>query len=1062
MLAHAPLAVDRRAFIQRLESREESLAKSFERAAELHHFRAAIGCGAWQATYRELNIAANRLAHALLHRGTPGDRIAVLMLHDGPAIAAVLGTLKADRIIVALHPGDPPIRLKQLMADAEPSVLITDFAHRELARRIIGPNCELVYFEDAIASGCAENPSIATKPEQTAFLAYTSGSTGRPKAVMMTHSQFQRNVLIHTEAMEYTADDRIPLFGSLRGGQAVTLTWCALLNGAALYPFPVIVKGVAGLAGWMMEHDITIYVSSASIFRSFVKTLANDFKFLSIRAVRLASEPVTAEDFGRFQKHFTKRCLFVHTLSCSETCNIAVSRRLPHDQVADGCLPIGVLSNGIEVLFLNDEGQPVAPGQVGEIVVKSRYVAAGYWRNPTLTAERFSEDLDGNGTRLVHTGDLGRINSHGMLEFCGRKDALVKIRGNRIELSEIERALLELPGVSHAAVEAIARESHEPALVGYVVSNTQLWSPSRLRSALRGTLPDYMVPSKFVVLDEFPFTPSGKVDRQKLRQIAPSTFEGQPDGQPWTDTESLLAKIWTEAFGVEISRNADFFDLGGDSLIAAVVGARIHAELGIELNMQLFVDYPILAEFASSAIDERPVRRIDHPSPLLPARSNEPAPLSFCQERLWYISQTVGKSSAYTTARAHRILGPLDIEILRACTSYICGRHEIMRTTFAEVDGRPVQIVHPARPIALPFLDLTGSPDPEIEAALACKTHVAWIFDLTRGPLIRFFLIRLREDEYWLLRTAHHIICDRHSWVVYFRELSLLYEAKICGNRPPLPEIAPLQYRDWAFWERQTLDREGGRKEAITWWRDTLSGSPRLLQLPFRRGKTVAQVDPAEGVIRWATEPPISQQLDAFAQMQGATPYMVRLAAFVALITAETGELDVAIGTHVTNRNRIELQNMFGYFANLATLRFQCEPQESFRNWLRIVRRRVMETQIRSGIPYEELRKELLREGVTMPEISVIFSISHHHEPVEFAGLKVTRLKWLTETMPWGFSMNLDQDDAEHDWCTSFDARIYDPVGVHGFIDRFHRLLCAVSREPDFSVAQLVAMASGH
>src|SRR5262249_36654228 len=209
------------------------------------------------------------------------------------------------------------------------------------------------------------------------------------------------------------------------------------------------------------------------------------------------------------------------------------------------------------------------------------------------------------------------------------------------------------------------------------------------------------------------------------------------------------------------------------------------------------------------------------------------------------------------------------------------------------------------------------------------------IFDLTRGPLMRFLLIQLRQDEYWLLRTAHHIICDRQSWIVYFRELSLLYEAKLRGNKPPLSETASLQYGDWASLERQALYRGASRKEAVSWWRDALFGAPCFLQLPFMRAETRAGLDPAQGVIRWASEPAISRQLDAFARMQGTTPYMVRLAAFVALIAVEAGESDVVIGTYVTNRNRIELQDMFGYFANLATLRFHYQPHAPFREWLR-------------------------------------------------------------------------------------------------------------------------------
>ena len=286
-----------------------------------------------------------------------------------------------------------------------------------------------------------------------------------------------------------------------------------------LCPYPLRARGIAGLADWIIARGLTVYVSSASIFRTLVKTIDDRLVFANVRAVRLASEAVTADDFRAFRQHFPRTCIFVHTLSSSETSNIAWSRWTQDDNIPEGVLPVGHFSRDMEVSLLGDDGQPVARGEVGEIVVKSRYLANGYWRDPELTAERFSADLDGNGTRLVRTGDRGRINADGLLEFCGRKDDRIKIRGNRIELLDIERAFEGLPGIDRVAVVAVARDNHEPVLVAFVVKkgNASLTAP-RLRHAVRANLPLHMVPSRIVFLDSLPYNKGNKIDREALRQ----------------------------------------------------------------------------------------------------------------------------------------------------------------------------------------------------------------------------------------------------------------------------------------------------------------------------------------------------------------------------------------------------------------------------------------------------------------------------------------------------------------------------------------------------------------
>jgi amino acid adenylation domain-containing protein len=1054
------LEPDRQDALRTLREADETLTTCFERVVAIHGLRTALVSDRWQPTYAELNRTANRLAHAIVARGgAPGDRVAILMEHDAPAVTAVVAVLKAANVVVALNPSHPAERLRQIVEDSEPNIIVTDLANRQLAADIAGPRRAILNFEDGSAEGSDLNLSIVIPPDQTAVLGYTSGSTGRPKAVMMTHDKFRRNSTIHTEAMSYTAEDRLPLFGSLSNGQGISNICCALLNGAALCPFPVVVRGVTGLADWIECHRLTVYSSSASIFRNFITTLREGLIFHRVRAVRLSSESATSNDFQMFQKHFPDDCVFVHTLSSSETGNIAWSCRAKYDNVPEGRLPVGLPSRGHEVLLLDANARPVRPGEIGEIVVRSRYLSKGYWRDPELTARRFSGELDDRGTRLVHTGDLGRINSDGLLEFYGRRDDQVKIRGNRIEIGEIEQALHKLHGIKRAMVEVIARPAHEPVLVGFVtLHGSYAWSATKLRRALRAALPDAMVPSEFVILDAFPLTPTGKIDREKLRQDHRPARDPTKTPQLKTESERLLAGLWADIFELsDIDRDDDFFALGGDSLLAAVVGARVHEAVNVTLDLGMFADHSTLAGLAR-VLDELRTAGADGSAAITPVPHDKPLPLSLFQERIWNFCQRTETAAGYVFTRSHRVLGPLDGDLLRDCINDLARRHECFRTTFHLLEGRPVQIIHAVAPDHLSFLDLSGSDNPEQEADRIFKTEARATIDLDQLPIVRFKLVRIRHDEHWLFRVGHHLIADGSSWNRYFRELALLYEAKLIGNEPALSDPMPLQYADYAVWQRKALAADGSLfREVTNWWRDILARPRRIGDLPFRRAEPPADVDPAQGTIPWQLEPNLVRRLDELARGAKVTDFVVRLAAFSALLADETGERDVVIGTYFVNRSRWATQDMLGLLTNLALLVFEIDSEMTFRTLLSVVMDTVFKTERRSEIPHEKLCEHLQTTGVRAPEVRVIFSMASDHSDVHFSNITLRRRPPEVARMPWGFTFYMDERIPDN--CSAvFDASLYDPAGVRRFIARYRRLADAASQQPDLRLGELLAM----
>lgn len=370
-----------------------------------------------------------------------------------------------------------------------------------------------------------------------------------------------------------------------------------------------------------------------------------------------------------------------------------------------------------------------------------------------------------------------------------------------------------------------------------------------------------------------------------------------------------------------------------------------------------------------------------------------------------------------------------------------------------------MQVIHTKAPIDLPFADLCGARDAGEEAGLLLKREAVQISDLSRLPLMRLALVRIGENEHWLMRAAHHIIYDAWSWKVYLEELASFYEARIRGQPSPAA-FERLQYADYAVWQRSALDPKGRGFQAIAqWWKDHLHGAPRVLALPCKRKKPSVGLDPAQGLLRWGMDPETSRLLHDLQASEGKTYFVVRLAAFVALLVLETGQPDVVLGTYVTNRNSMALQNVIGFFVNLLTLRFKFQREATFREWLSIVGKKFVETEARSQFPYEEMRKEARRHGVTPPDIQVIFSVARRRKPIKFADLQISwldpQLDRSIDSMPWGFSINLDENDELQGCFVTFDANLYEPEGVRGLVRRYLSLLDTVARNPDVRLAAL-------
>lgn len=528
------------------------------------------------------------------------------MRQDGTSIAAIIGVLKAGGIVVVMNSSDPQVRLDQIFADAEPRLVITDSANHELAVRVAKNDAAVVSF-DPRSSAPELNLNLTIAPDALAFLIYTSGTSGKPKGVMQSQRTVLHNALRLSRGLEVTDEDRIILLASPSGGQGVSTIWCALSNGAAIYPFAASEQGIGSLKDWMNTNKITIYVSAVSIYRHFMKSLGDVDVLPHVRLVRLGAEKAIASDFAAFRKHFSDQCILLNSLSSSETGNVAQHRFDYGNTPSGGALPVGMPATGMEILLLDDHGREVAPDQIGEIIVRSRYLSPGYWRNEALTAERFSCDPASDGAWRFRTGDFGRKDATGALIFTDRKDNRVKINGYRIELAEVENALNTLSGVHQAVVCARTDNGGNTKLVGYVVPRAgEERSSTDLRQKLFSLLPNYMAPSQFIFLDELPLTPQGKLDYQRLPPAHDANNASRTILPPRDVVERNLVKVFETVLAISpVSRSDDFFDLGGTSLQSVQAMAAIEEVFNIALPPSILADRstveklaPLLAEHA--------------------------------------------------------------------------------------------------------------------------------------------------------------------------------------------------------------------------------------------------------------------------------------------------------------------------------------------------------------------------------------------------------------------------------------------------------------------------------
>jgi len=584
------------------EEIEQSIPDRFEQQVRKNGNRLAVKSQNHQFMYDELNKAANRVARTILnHSGEEPVPVALLFEQDTSLIAALLGALKSGNFYVPLDPAFPSSRTAFILKDSGVKLILTDRKNIPLAHELSQGICQVVNYNDIDPDISDVNLGLSISPDQYAWLLYTSGSTGQPKGVIQNHRNVLHFVMNYTNGIHICPDDRLSLLRHISIFGAVRDILGPLLNGATLLPFDVRNEGIAHLANWLIREGITISFFGSPLFRYFLDNLTGEKEFTALRLIRLGSDSVRKKDVENFKKHFPPHCLLVNGLSSTETGTVRRYFMDKDTECLTSTVPVGYAVEDAEVLLLDEHGDEVEAGQVGEIAVRSRYLALGYWKRPDLTEAAFMEDPEDGTRRIYRMGDVGRMSPDGQLEHLGRKDFQVKIRGYRIEVTEIEMALLNHDAVREAIV--VAREDHagEQRLLAYLVP-TGCFIPTvrELRSFLNERLPDYMIPSAIVILDTLPLTPNGKVDRRALPTPGGERPELEtPFVAPRTPVEKALAQIWADVLSLDqVGIHDNFFELGGHSLLATQVISRVINAFNVKLPIKSLFESPTVADMA--------------------------------------------------------------------------------------------------------------------------------------------------------------------------------------------------------------------------------------------------------------------------------------------------------------------------------------------------------------------------------------------------------------------------------------------------------------------------------
>ncbi|MBL1100668.1 non-ribosomal peptide synthase/polyketide synthase [Streptomyces coffeae] len=1027
----------------------------------------AVACAGASLTYAELDARAGRLAHRLAAEGAGRERhVALALPRSLDMVVAIVAVLKTGAAYLPVDPDLPTARIAHLLADAVPVLVVTT---RELAPRCAGDVAPLCLDDPEVVADLASRPATVPAgsgplPDSPAYTIYTSGSTGLPKGVVVPHRNVVRLFTATAPWFGFGPDEVWTMFHSYAFDFSVWEIWGPLLHGGRLVVVPYAVsRSPEEFLRLLAEERVTVLSQTPSAFAALMRADEEcPGTELALRTVVFGGEALDPRRLaGWYARHQDTAPLLVNMYGITETTVHVTYTALDRDGAAraNGS-GIGTGIPDLRVYVLDDRLQPLPPGAVGELYVAGAGLARGYLRRPGLTASRFVADPFGPaGGRMYRTGDRARWTADGTLEYLGRADQQVKIRGFRIEPGEIEAALTAHPDVADAVVTVREDQPGVRRLVAYTVAAEASAPPSvtALRETLERTLPAHMVPAAYVPLDALPLTANGKLDRKALPAPGADGFATRGERiAPRTPAERTVAGVWAEVLGAgEVGAEDNFFALGGDSILAIRVASRLRAAFGAEVSPRVLFTHATVAALAAALTAPAGATAARNTIPSLPRGGD--LPLSYPQQRLWFLDSFDDDGTEYLTPFALRLRGPLDTAALGAALDGLVARHESLRTTFAEVDGRGVQRVREPYRVELPVHDLSGLPEPErareLDRLLARET--ATPVDLRTGPPLRTSLIRLADTDHIVTLTMHHLVTDGWSTAVISTDLTELYTAAVTGRGPELPEL-PIGYADYAAWQRDPRGGAAAVEAQLDHWRERLAGLVPL-ELPTDRPRPPVQSRNG-ALLEFTLDAELVARLRETGRRADGTLFTALLATCQVLFARWSGQEDIAVGTVTSGRERPELEHLVGMFVHTLVLRNRVRADRPFRELLSEVRATVLDAFAHQDVPFERIVDELQPERDTSRSPLFQVMVALHN-----LGGEVPRLPGLTvEAVPMpgrttGFDLGIDFVEHE-DTLTAFveySTDLFDTATVERMARQLRLLLAAVARDPERTVGEL-------
>ncbi|WP_404483121.1 non-ribosomal peptide synthase/polyketide synthase [Pseudomonas sp. HT11] len=985
-------------------------------------------------SYCELNRRANRLAHRLIAAGVgPDVLVAVHVERSLDMVVGLLATLKAGGAYVPLDPQFPADRLAFMLGDSQAQVLLTQ---PHLNGRLAQPQGLHVLLVDD-ACGDEHNPQVNVTPEHLAYVIYTSGSTGKPKGVMVRHQALCSFTCGMADTLQIGSDARI-----------LSLTTFSFDIFALELYVPLTVGATVLLSGKELALDPEaildlVHNQCANVLQGTPSTwrmLLESPRASLLQGIKcLCGGEALPVDLA--QRLLDLQGPVWNLYGPTETTIWSAAHRLEQAQPFVG-RPIANTS----LFILNAGLTPCPQGAAGELLIGGAGLARGYHARPALTAERFVPNPYGApGERLYRTGDLARYRPDGVVEYIGRVDHQVKVRGFRIELGEIEACLRENAAVREAVVLA-----DNDRLIAYLVTfapEQQASLREQYKVDLRARLPDYMVPAHLIFLETLPLTPNGKLDRKALPK-ADAELLLKAHVAPVSPREQQVAAIWADVLEVpQVGLDDHFFELGGHSLLATRVVSRVRQVVALEVALKTLFEQPVLGDFVRALGEEG----VTAPA-LLKADRAQPLPLSYAQERQWFLWQLDPHSSAYHIPSALRLKGALDVAALQRSFDTLLARHESLRTHLRQDASGAVQVIED-----LGLIEIERCDTDEAGLKTQVAEAVAQPFDLLRGPLLRVKLLRLAADDHVVVLVQHHIVSDGWSMQLMVEELVKLYAAFSDDHTPNLPAL-PIQYADYALWQRNWMEA-GEKARQLAYWREQLGGEQPVLELPFDYQRPAL---PTHRGARLGFEltPQLLAGLRSVAKQAGVTLPMVLLAAYQALLHRYSGQEDVRVGVPIANRNRLETEGLIGIFVNTQVLKADVNGQMSVAQLLHQVRQRSLEAQAHQDLPFEQLVEALQPERSM--SLSPLFQVLFNHR-VTSAGSHLQRLPSLqVEVLSWDegvaqFDLALDVEESREALraSLSYATDLFAPATIERMAGHWQNLLQAMVDDQQQAIGQL-------